>query len=179
MRPKQWNPSQRIFITVLVGWVPLIALTAISGSRASLITLLKDYRVLARVFIAVPLLIGGRTLIEERFRLIVQHFSDAGLLKPADSPKFGAILATVKKLKQEWFPKLSLVAFGCVGGILLVHGGPERYAPDHQAPCEPWLFVLRDEAENYFVPAEWSNAVGACGAGEDTNGRKPTGRTGS
>ena len=24
--------------------------------------------------------------------------------------------------------------------------------PDHQQPCEPWLFVLRDDAENYFVP---------------------------
>ena len=33
-----------------------------------------------------------------------------------------------------------------------VRGGPERYPPDHQKPCEPWLFVLLDEAENYFVP---------------------------
>jgi len=24
--------------------------------------------------------------------------------------------------------------------------------PEHQQPCEPWLFVLLDEAENYFVP---------------------------
>jgi deferrochelatase/peroxidase EfeB len=33
-----------------------------------------------------------------------------------------------------------------------IRGGPERYTPDHQEPCEPWLFVLQDEAENYFVP---------------------------
>ena len=33
-----------------------------------------------------------------------------------------------------------------------IRGGPERYTPDHQQPCEPWLFVLLDEAENYFVP---------------------------
>ncbi|MGB8985935.1 MAG: hypothetical protein WCC37_04960, partial [Candidatus Sulfotelmatobacter sp.] len=33
-----------------------------------------------------------------------------------------------------------------------IRGGPERYTPDHQQPCEPWLFVLRDDAENYFVP---------------------------
>ena len=26
------------------------------------------------------------------------------------------------------------------------------YRPDHQRPCEPWLFVLRDDAENYDVP---------------------------
>src|SRR5229473_1840720 len=33
-----------------------------------------------------------------------------------------------------------------------IRGGPEQYPPDHQQPCEPWLFVLQGEAENYFVP---------------------------
>ena len=33
-----------------------------------------------------------------------------------------------------------------------IKGGPEHYAPDHQEPCDPWLFVLLDEAENYYVP---------------------------
>jgi deferrochelatase/peroxidase EfeB len=46
------------------------------------------------------------------------------------------------------------VHFGYTDGISMttIRGGPERYAPDHQQPCEPWLFVLMDEAENYFVP---------------------------
>jgi deferrochelatase/peroxidase EfeB len=45
--------------------------------------------------------------------------------------------------------------FGYTDGITLtptIHGGPERTIPDHQQPCEPWLFVLLDEAENYYVP---------------------------
>ena len=44
--------------------------------------------------------------------------------------------------------------FGYTDGISMttIRGGPERYPPDHQQPCEPWLFVLQDEAENYFVP---------------------------
>src|SRR5437016_3133609 len=44
--------------------------------------------------------------------------------------------------------------FGYTDGISLttIHGGPERYPPDHQQPCEPWLFVLRDDAENYLMP---------------------------
>ena len=33
-----------------------------------------------------------------------------------------------------------------------IRGGPEQYRPDHQRPCEPWLFVLREDAENYDVP---------------------------
>jgi deferrochelatase/peroxidase EfeB len=46
------------------------------------------------------------------------------------------------------------VHFGYTDGISMttVRGGPERYPLDHQQPCEPWLFVLTDEAENYFVP---------------------------
>ncbi len=46
------------------------------------------------------------------------------------------------------------VPFGYTDGISMttIHGGPENYPPDHQQPCEPWLFVLQDEAENYFVP---------------------------
>jgi deferrochelatase/peroxidase EfeB len=48
----------------------------------------------------------------------------------------------------------SKVPFGYTDGISMttIRGGPERYSPDHQQPCEPWLFVLLDEAENYFVP---------------------------
>jgi Dyp-type peroxidase family len=48
----------------------------------------------------------------------------------------------------------SKVHFGYTDGIsqTTIHGGPERYLPDHQQPCEPWLFVLLDEAESYFVP---------------------------
>jgi deferrochelatase/peroxidase EfeB len=46
------------------------------------------------------------------------------------------------------------VHFGYTDGISMttIRGGPERYPPDHQQPCEPWLFALQDEAENYFVP---------------------------
>ena len=33
-----------------------------------------------------------------------------------------------------------------------VKGGPGPYPPDAQEPCDPWLFVLMDEAPNYYVP---------------------------
>ena len=43
------------------------------------------------------------------------------------------------------------VHFGYTDGISTpaIRGGPEQYRPDHQQPCEPWLFVLREEAKNY------------------------------
>jgi deferrochelatase/peroxidase EfeB len=46
------------------------------------------------------------------------------------------------------------VHFGYTDGISMttIRGGPEKYHPDHQQTCEPWLFVLQEEAENYIVP---------------------------
>jgi deferrochelatase/peroxidase EfeB len=46
------------------------------------------------------------------------------------------------------------VHFGYTDGISMttIRGGPEKYHADHQQPCEPWLFVLQEEAENYIVP---------------------------
>src|SRR5207253_8323982 len=48
----------------------------------------------------------------------------------------------------------SIVPFGYsyVLRVTTTRGGPELSRADHQQPCEPWLFVLRDEAENYIVP---------------------------
>jgi len=120
IRPNEWNAVRRIVIATLVGWVPLLVLTAVSGSHESLIGLLKDYRVFARVFIAVPLLIAGQKTIEERFRLIVRHFFDADLLRAEDLPRFRAILTTIQKLKDAWFPELALIALACAGGIVFV-----------------------------------------------------------
>ena len=46
------------------------------------------------------------------------------------------------------------VHFGYSDGISTptIRDGPEVYQPDHQQPCEPWLFVLREDATNYRVP---------------------------
>jgi deferrochelatase/peroxidase EfeB len=48
----------------------------------------------------------------------------------------------------------SKVHFGYTDGISqpTVDGGPERNLPDHQKPCEPWLFVLLEDANNYSIP---------------------------
>ena len=48
----------------------------------------------------------------------------------------------------------SKVHFGYTDGISMttIRGGPERYHPDHQQPCDPWLFVLSDDAESYLLP---------------------------
>jgi hypothetical protein len=57
----------------------------------------------------------------------------------------------------------SRVHFGYTDGISMttIRGGPERYTPDHQQPCEPWLFVLQDDAENYYLMEPLLNIHGS------------------
>jgi deferrochelatase/peroxidase EfeB len=49
---------------------------------------------------------------------------------------------------------VSKLHFGYIDGISepTIKGGPEGNIPDHQEPCEPWLFVLLDNAKKYYVP---------------------------
>jgi Dyp-type peroxidase family len=61
--------------------------------------------------------------------------------------------ALIEKVNGIPIP-VSKVHFGYVDGIAdpTIKDGPEGNMPDHQQPCEPWLFVLSDDAENYYVP---------------------------
>ncbi len=63
----------------------------------------------------------------------------------------GAALTEVVNGQPVPVPK---VHFGYTDGIsqVSIKGGPEPALPDHQQPCEPWLFVLSDDAENYYLP---------------------------
>src|SRR5262249_9033974 len=51
--------------------------------------------------------------------------------------------ALIEKVNGIPMP-VSKVHFGYVDGIAdpTIKGGPEGNIPDHQQPCEPWLFVL-------------------------------------
>jgi deferrochelatase/peroxidase EfeB len=63
----------------------------------------------------------------------------------------GMVLLEVQDGKPVPVPKTH---FGYTDAISTtpIRDGPERSDPDHQQPCEPWLFVLREDAENYYVP---------------------------
>ena len=72
----------------------------------------------------------------------------------------GMALTEIQDGKPVPVPK---VHFGYTDGITVtpsIRGGPERALADHQQPCEPWLFVLLDESENYHLPTPpdfWRN----------------------
>jgi hypothetical protein len=78
IRPNEWNHVRRVAFAVALGWVPLILITVFSQPEA-LMSLLRDYRVHSRMLIAVPVLLFGDLLLENRFRMVVAQFTRAGL----------------------------------------------------------------------------------------------------
>lgn len=80
IKPDQWNVGRRITFAISVGWVPLLLITILSN-RGYVLHALKDYSMNSRMLLAVPVLLLGQTLMETRFRMILEHIYDARLLK--------------------------------------------------------------------------------------------------
>lgn len=92
IRPNQWNLGRRITFLIVVGWLPLLLITAVSNLQL-LPSLLRDYRVHARMLIAVPALLVGEILMESRFRAVIGHIHQASLLDASDLARVDEFIA--------------------------------------------------------------------------------------
>jgi len=99
----EWYFGRRITLGIALGWLPLILITAVSNP-GGLISLLKDYRVHSRMLIAVPVLLVGQLLMEERFRMVVTHIIKADLLLPSDLAIMDDMIASLRRLRDSWIP---------------------------------------------------------------------------
>lgn len=124
-----WNLGRRIALAIAVGWLPLVLLTAIFQPSA-LGSLLSDYRVAARMLIAVPVLLIGQVLMESRFRTIVHHLREARILNPADQPRLDSLVASMQRLRDSFWPELILVG--------LVYANVVAATSSHLHEARPW-----------------------------------------
>jgi hypothetical protein len=108
IRPGHWNLGRRVVFALAIGWLPLVVLTALFHPDL-LSSLLKDYRVYSRVVIAVPVLLAGQTLMDSRFRLIVEHLRNARLLSPDDLAYMDGVIATLLQWGDSWLPETLLL----------------------------------------------------------------------
>ena len=91
-----------------IAWLPLVILTALFHFD-ELPQLLKDYIVYSRIAIAVPVLLIGQYMMEERYRAIVTHVRQAGLLEPKDLAKLNGELGALRRLRDSPLPELIIV----------------------------------------------------------------------
>ena len=89
--PNQWNFTRRILILIAIGWLPLLMITALLNPEG-LSSFIREYRAHARLLIAVPALIIGEGFMESRFRLVVRHIRQVGILDTPDLAYMDGVL---------------------------------------------------------------------------------------
>jgi hypothetical protein len=108
LRPNHWNLGRRISILIVITWLPLLVLTALLNFKG-LDSLLRDYRVYARLLIAVPALLFGELLMETRVRAVFTHIRRAGLLEGPDMEYMDGVIATLVRLRDSFLPELTIL----------------------------------------------------------------------
>jgi len=145
IEPGRWNLGRRVVFALTIGWLPLVILTALFHPPL-LMSLLRDYRVYARVVIAIPVLLAGQTLLESRFRLIVQHIRNAKLLDPDDLAYMDGVITTLVRWGDSWLPEL----------LIMVAVYLNTAAIWHERVAEHWAWgVIVTGASAHITPAGW------------------------
>jgi hypothetical protein len=104
IHPDRWNVGRRIALLLVIGGLPLVVLTAVLNPDA-LVSLLRDYRIHSRLLVAVPALVLGDLLMESRFRLVMAHIREAGLLDSKDLIYMNGVIAKLIRIRDSIFPE--------------------------------------------------------------------------
>jgi hypothetical protein len=108
IQPRKWNLGKRVLLAVVIAWIPLVILTATHGG-IGLHALLTDYRVYARAFIAIPLLLIAQVGMERRFREMARYFLDANIVRAEDLGHFQSIMHKARRLRDAKLPEAIVV----------------------------------------------------------------------
>ena len=148
IRPNHWNLGRRIAVLIAIGWLPLLLITAFSNPRG-LASFLTDYRVYARMLIAVPALLLGEIFMESRFRAVLAHLRESDLLEAPDLAYMDGVVVTVRRLREAFLPELAVLALLIVHTIL-----------SYKGLVDATLWLGQGTADNIrLTPAGWYAVV--------------------
>ena len=115
---ERWNVGRRVVIILVLTWLPLVIITALFD-RDQLVSLLTDYEVYSRVAIAIPILIIGQLVMEDRFIVVARHVRKAQLLSDEDLRKLNHVLARIRQLRDSPLSELIILALIFVDLVLI------------------------------------------------------------
>jgi hypothetical protein len=111
---------RRVIVTLLLAWVPLLALSIAEGhawgDNVSL-TFLEDLETQARLLLALPILIFLEPLIYQRMRPVVSQFLVRNLIPDDERWKFDAAINSAARLRNSVSAEILLIVLVYVVGI--------------------------------------------------------------
>jgi hypothetical protein len=109
IHPRAWDLQRRVPAAIAIAWLPLLVLAAFHGGLPDLRALLVDYRVHARVFVGIPMLLLAQVTMETRFRDMAQHFLDANIVRVDELSRFRHIMQKTRRLRDARLPDVIII----------------------------------------------------------------------
>jgi hypothetical protein len=147
--------GRRALLVGIIAWVPLVLLSAVEGlalgpdPRQSM---LLDIAAHARYLIALPLLVIAEAVCLPALAAIGRHFSDMGLIPPANRPRYEYLVDSTRRLLAS-----PLTDFGILllAYILTLGLGPSLYPQG----VSTWVAPLSGGAHHLSLAGWWRAIV--------------------
>lgn len=159
---------RRIVVISLFVWLPLLILSALSGSAwgASVrVPFLMDIEVHVRLLAALPLLIVAELVVHQRMRPVVRQFVERGLIADESLARFDAARASAVRLRNSVAAEVLLIAFVYLVWVVYVwpHYGALDVTTWSAAPVDGgrrlsaagWWFVYVSLPAFLFILFRW------------------------
>jgi hypothetical protein len=104
---------RRVVAACVIGWLPLLALTAWEGTAwhgAVRLPFLLDIDLHVRLLVAVPLLVLAELVVHMRMRPVVRQFLDRELIPDHSRPRFEAAIASAIRLRNSVAAEVLMIA---------------------------------------------------------------------
>lgn len=150
LRPSVELVHRRILASILITWLPLALLTALTGHFIGGVGVpfLTDFSAMGQFLISVPLLIGAEPAIHRRALIAAEEFLDRGMIAPEDLPRFEAAIVLARRLRNSVTAEVLLLVIAFTGGYWLWQSQGEMYVPT-------WYAVPADGAMQLTWAGYW------------------------
>jgi hypothetical protein len=114
---------RRIIVISLFAWLPLLLLSAASGTLLgddTKVPFLMDVEVHVKFLVALPLLVAAELVVHQRMRAVARTFRDRELIPESAALRLEAAVASAYRLRNSVFAEVVLIAVVYLVGVTIV-----------------------------------------------------------
>jgi hypothetical protein len=154
IRPPFGRLGSRIGVITALAWLPLVALTILSGRFAGGVPVpfLYDYEVNVRLLFSMPLLILAELVVYIRMRAIAAQFEERQITTGVMRPKFDAILCSAMGLRNSITAEIAIL-------LLVFIVGPFIWRGALALKSDTWYATVTGSRPNYTAAGGWYTFV--------------------
>jgi hypothetical protein len=112
---------RRIIVIVLIAWLPLFILAALSGNLIGGVEIpfLFDLTAQSRLLLCLPLFLVAEVIVHRRIKLTVRQFLERNIVAYENQQHFESIIVSSMRLRNSVIAELLLLVVAIAGGISL------------------------------------------------------------